>query len=94
MNITNIFWPDPTPGDYLPPLPEALGYMAQVGDVVVCGNRAGLVYASAMPSPFYGDTRWTLYIGNLPGQRAWSDYWDVDDIDNIVGSIKTAKTAA
>lgn len=89
MNITTL-WPAATPGDYLAPLPEALGHMAQVGDVVVCGNRAGLVYRTAMPSPFLGETAWQVYVVNLPGQSAWGDYWDVDDIDEIVGSMRAA----
>ena len=78
-----MLFADPTSADFLPPLPEAIGHMAQVGDIVVCGNRAGMVYGGAVPSPFYGETEWVVYVGNLPGQRAWSDYWPVDEVEII-----------
>lgn len=76
-------WPDPEPADYLPPELDAEGYYVQIGDIVSIGNRAGMVYGTAMPSPFYGVDEWQVYVGNMPGQSAWSDYWDVQDIEII-----------
>lgn len=73
---------DPTPADFLAPeAPE--GYTAQLRDIVSIGKRAGMVYSTAMPSPFWNDERWLVYVGNLPGQPAWADYWDALDIEII-----------
>lgn len=53
------------------------------GDIVTDGKRVGMVYGAAAPSPFYGETDWQVYVGNLPGEPAWSDYWSVSEVEPI-----------
>lgn len=83
-----ILFPDPDLGDFLMPEADIEGYAAQVGDLVTDGKRTGRVHKAAALSPYWGDPDWRVYVGNLPGEPAWSDYWTVYEVEII--ETKTA----
>lgn len=83
-------WPDPESADFLAPEADIEGYRAQVGDLVSDGNRLGIVYRPAIPSPYPGDPDWYVYVTNLPGTPAWGDYWLVYDVEIIQSANEAA----
>lgn len=81
--FTHIILYSDEPGDYLAPETDIEGYLCEPGNLVSDGKRVGMVYRAAAPSPFYGDPDWRVYVGNLPGEPAWSDYWSVFEVEII-----------